>query len=625
MSGGVIRPNDPTVEDKILGQGGEGTVYRGVWRSPDGNISVAVKTFKANEELDEGSQFMEVLEEFLPMLPLCHPNIVRVHGVCKHDKYGLVIVTELCTGGSLASYLAKHGAPPPERRDRFMREICEGVQYLHDKKIIHGDLKPENILLTEGLVIKILDFGISRGAERKTTVTTVAGTFYYMPPEGIEPELGKLTTKADIWAVGGVAIELHGGRRPFEGFGPAQILHKVVNKKEIPDIPQSLLPHIKNAIKSCFIFKAANRPTATQFLDKLGLSRSMSSGQPTDTTEEPPTSPWEWLFGGKAKRQDALSLPAARGSLGNVSPAGHSSASRMSMASTMPGPPSTASPSQSPIEGKLGSTTSTTAPPTRYYVDPSSAGFSHGTYPSPYGMPLGPHGYPGGPYGYPAYPPVPGQYYAPGAGQYYAPGAAGVAPTVYGGPGGHTQAVLPAEHAKGGEADEPNSHIQVVLPGEDAEGGEADDDEGGRRTGGPAKGGKLSAEEKKDEKARLQRVVKDFAKDAVGGMEMTVIDLDGRKFRTLFQMDSYLQYFTFEPVKGEAVPEHMRKIEMKSVDSVYRDSKVMKKKPNFPFPEDAPHCVGFETRGGRVKLFFLIPEEDARDNFYTCFKVLRRQ
>ncbi|CEM06602.1 unnamed protein product [Vitrella brassicaformis CCMP3155] len=175
----------------------------------------------------------------------------------------------------------------------------------------------------------------------------------------------------------------------------------------------------------------------------------------------------------------------------------------------------------------------------------------------------------------------------------------------------------------------PGSHIQVVLPGEDAEGGEADDNEGGRRTGGPAKGSKLTAEEKENEKARLQRVVKDFAKDAVKGMEMTVIDLDGRKFRTLFQMDNYLQHFTLEPVKGEGegesgdeVPEHMKKIEMKGIESVYRGTKIMKKNPAFPYPEDAPHCVGMETKPDRVKLFFLIPEEDARDKFYTCLKIL---
>jgi len=64
-----------------------------------------------------------VLKEAFPMAQLRHPNIVQLLGVCRDDKHGLMIVLELCEGGSLADYLAKHGPLPPDVRDRSVR-VC---------------------------------------------------------------------------------------------------------------------------------------------------------------------------------------------------------------------------------------------------------------------------------------------------------------------------------------------------------------------------------------------------------------------------------------------------------------------------------------------------------------------
>ncbi|CEM07005.1 unnamed protein product [Vitrella brassicaformis CCMP3155] len=287
----LIDPKDLTVSDKELGSGGFGIVRRGELRGRP----VAVKIYKGHEELDRESQFMEVLRKALPMTKLDHPNIVRLLGVCRDDKHGLMTVIELCEGGSLASYLASHGPLPLDVRDKFTKQICEAVKYMHDNHIVHRDLKPENILvghdrdppmrgsdfllshsskLDEGHNIKLSDFGMIRSAQRKTTLTAVGGTPNYMPPEGFDTDLDKLTAKADIWALGGILGEIHGGRPPFEGKVMAQISRKVVNKKEIPDIPASLPPHIKTAIKMCFAYKTANRPTAKQVLDKLRISSS---------------------------------------------------------------------------------------------------------------------------------------------------------------------------------------------------------------------------------------------------------------------------------------------------------------------------------------------------------------
>ncbi|CEL96930.1 unnamed protein product [Vitrella brassicaformis CCMP3155] len=208
----VIYARDLTFsEDDKLGRGGFGVVYRGVFKGRP----VAVKVAHPSEELAPHEQFIEVLREVEPMFHLRHPNIVEFLGVCAADeKHGLMIVTELCECGSLDKYLAKNRPLPPDVRDRFVREICEGVQYLHDHGIAHLDLKPGNILLAKYLVIKISDFGMTRNTQRTTSSFAGGGTYNFMSPETMNPEkLVKPSTKSDIWTLGGILSELHGGQR----------------------------------------------------------------------------------------------------------------------------------------------------------------------------------------------------------------------------------------------------------------------------------------------------------------------------------------------------------------------------------------------------------------------------
>ncbi|CEM30732.1 unnamed protein product [Vitrella brassicaformis CCMP3155] len=304
----VIYAKDLTFsEDDKLGRGGFGVVYRGVFRGRP----VAVKIAHPSEELDMHEQFIEVLREVEPMQHLRHPNIVEFLGVCAADKkHGLMIVTELCEGGSLAAYLATNRPLKPEVRDRLIREICEGVQYLHDHGIAHLDLNPANILLTEGLVAKISDFGMTRNTQRTTSSFAGGGTYNFMSPEGLDPE-----------------------KRgpPFEGQSPAAIITAVVVRKQIPAIPASLPANVKNAIKSSFAYKAANRPTAKQVLDKLGISPSSGSQSGTAAdSQAPPRFRWGFFRGAGERVKGSASSPG-------VSAVGHSSGVHMSTASTTTG------------------------------------------------------------------------------------------------------------------------------------------------------------------------------------------------------------------------------------------------------------------------------------------------
>lgn len=89
-----------------------------------------------------------------------------------------------------------------------MNQLLEGVEYLHNNRVIHRDLKPENILLTVGLQLKITDFGLSTQLPmRIKTVTRVCGTPNFTAPEvfkGIPYEF-----PVDVWAVGCILYNMH--------------------------------------------------------------------------------------------------------------------------------------------------------------------------------------------------------------------------------------------------------------------------------------------------------------------------------------------------------------------------------------------------------------------------------
>ncbi|CEM24782.1 unnamed protein product [Vitrella brassicaformis CCMP3155] len=324
----LIRARDLTINenDKPLGSGGFGVVYKGLWKGRPVAVKIMnVDKLRADasrgtgEDVDDEDLMAGAMEDILAeaqeMQHLRHPNIVEFLGVCTHRKYGLVIVTELCEGGSLEQYLAKNRPLKPDVRDKFVREICEGLQYLHDNGIMHRDLKPGNLLLGQGLTIKISDFGMTRSIQRTTTVAGGGGTPNYMSPESLKDELEKLSEKDDIWALGGILAELFGGRPPFEGKVHVQIITAVVVQGKIPDIPSSLPQHTKEAIKSCFAFNPVDRPAAKEVLAKLGIS---SDAAP-----------------------NGLSVSPA-----GVSPISPTSGVHTSMATTTTGLPSTVSPAQ---------------------------------------------------------------------------------------------------------------------------------------------------------------------------------------------------------------------------------------------------------------------------------------
>uniref|UniRef100_A0A672JHM1 Death-associated protein kinase 1 n=1 Tax=Salarias fasciatus TaxID=181472 RepID=A0A672JHM1_SALFA len=132
-----------------------------------------------------------------------HPNIITLHEVFE-SKADVILILELVAGGELFDFLAEKESLTEEEATQFLKQILDGVFYLHSKQIAHFDLKPENIMLLSRSVphprIKLIDFGLAHKIDFGNDFKNIFGTPEFVAPEVVNYE--PLGLEADMWLSG---------------------------------------------------------------------------------------------------------------------------------------------------------------------------------------------------------------------------------------------------------------------------------------------------------------------------------------------------------------------------------------------------------------------------------------
>jgi hypothetical protein len=209
-----------------VGRGGMGMVYRGYDEVLE--REVAVKTLTLEGSLDDESRRRFAIEA-KAAARLQHPNIITVYELGE-DRGLPYIAMELLPGTDLEA-LMRSGEPLmlQEKLDLVI-QVCRGLAYAHDHKIVHRDIKPSNVRVLEDGTVKIMDFGIAKlGGSGVTKAGMMVGTVHYMSPEQIRGQT--LDGRSDLFSVGVILYELLAGRRPFAAEGVTAVLYKIVHEE----------------------------------------------------------------------------------------------------------------------------------------------------------------------------------------------------------------------------------------------------------------------------------------------------------------------------------------------------------------------------------------------------------
>ena len=290
-----------------IGKGASAKVYLAVDDRKD--ELVAVKAIPM-ESLKKDRGMINLQREVKNLNKLKHENIVRIKGF-ENTKNNNYVIIEYCNGGNLFDYKKFYEKTTKTTLNEFfiqkiIRQIADGLEFMHSKNVIHRDIKLENILinfnkypnyaikgnlpkkvnleevtLNDSFTLKIADLGYSKDLDSSSSGSTILGTPLTMSPDVVSNFMGqgdsKYNTSADLWSLGAITYQLLTGKPPFVGKNYKEIFKLIMDGKY--NLPSSLVVSVEiiTFINGLLQFYPDKRLTWNQIKNHPFLTKSTES------------------------------------------------------------------------------------------------------------------------------------------------------------------------------------------------------------------------------------------------------------------------------------------------------------------------------------------------------------
>ena len=290
-----LRSDDDSVEKQYedienIGEGGFGAVYKVKHKFDRKFYAIKIIPLQSDDEDEILTREIEILSNFQ------HVNIVRYHTSCKlkndddlFEKNYFCIQMEYCNK-TLKTFIDNFISTQETENQRLnnLKQILEGLEYIHDKGVMHRDLTPKNIFLTHFGIIKIGDFGSSRQTAVlcsdqsddkvcRKSLTTYIGTQIYCAPE---LESGKYDKRIDLYSLGIIVFEMFHFPPNTADHEKAPIFRDI-RSPEVKMPEESLEPKIRDVVTGLLEHNPEYRMSLTVVADKVQQLNQFSTKMPT--------------------------------------------------------------------------------------------------------------------------------------------------------------------------------------------------------------------------------------------------------------------------------------------------------------------------------------------------------
>lgn len=265
VSRGILGPTALSFEETI-GRGAFSKVQRAIWKQRADYLGceVAIKQYSVWDDSSPQRRQM-LIQELRSLCQMDSPCLIKLHGAFLETDT-VTLVLEYMDRGSIDHVLSQRQNTPftPSTVAAMAFQILQGLDHLHNQRIVHRDIKSENCLVHSNGRVKLCDFGLASLGDR-SLYKTVVGTTKFMAPERLRAQ--PYGRPSDIWSFGLVLRHIATGEKPWSNISSIVELLVTVEETLTEDIvPDWLESGLKEILYSCLQLAASKRMPAKMLL-----------------------------------------------------------------------------------------------------------------------------------------------------------------------------------------------------------------------------------------------------------------------------------------------------------------------------------------------------------------------